>query len=235
MGKHENQLSMTDQVRIRREKLAALQQEGRDPFQQTKYTVTSDAAAIKADFAGMEGRDVSLAGRIMSKRGMGKVLFCDLQDHTGRIQLYVKFDEMPEAQFQDFKKYDIGDIVGVKGEVFRTKQGEISVRATEATLLSKIAAAAAGKIPRPDATPTLRYRQRYVDLIVNPEVRGHVCQALPDHPRSLRSFLDARGLSGGGDARPATPSPAARRRGRSSPTTTRWTWTCTCASRRSCT
>ena len=161
---------MTDQVRIRREKLAALQQEGRDPFQQTKYTVTSDAAAIKADFAGMEGCDVSLAGRIMSKRGMGKVLFCDLQDHTGRIQLYVKFDEMPEAQFQDFKKYDIGDIVGVEGDVFQTQRGETSVRVHKATLLSKSLLPLPEKFHGLTDTET-RYRQRYVDLIVNPEVR----------------------------------------------------------------
>ena len=211
MGKHENQLSMTDQVRIRREKLAALQQEGRDPFQQTKYTVTSDAAAIKADFAGMEGRDVSLAGRIMSKRGMGKVLFCDLQDHTGRIQLYVKFDEMPEAQFQDFKKYDIGDIVGVEGDVFQTQRGETSVRVHKATLLSKSLLPLPEKFHGLTDTET-RYRQRYVDLIVNPEVR-RTFEIRSKFVSFVRRYLDGRGymevetpvlntISGGATARP---------------------------------
>ena len=211
MGKHENQLSMTDQVRIRQEKLAALQQEGRDPFQQTKYTVTSDAAAIKADFAGMEGRDVSLAGRIMSKRGMGKVLFCDLQDHTGRIQLYVKFDEMPEAQFQDFKKYDIGDIVGVEGDVFQTQRGETSVRVHKATLLSKSLLPLPEKFHGLTDTET-RYRQRYVDLIVNPEVR-RTFEIRSKFVSFVRRYLDGRGymevetpvlntISGGATARP---------------------------------
>ena len=202
---------MTDQVRIRREKLAALQQEGRDPFQQTKYTVTSDAAAIKADFAGMEGRDVSLAGRIMSKRGMGKVLFCDLQDHTGRIQLYVKFDEMPEAQFQDFKKYDIGDIVGVGGDVFQTQRGETSVRVHKATLLSKSLLPLPEKFHGLTDTET-RYRQRYVDLIVNPEVR-RTFEIRSKFVSFVRRYLDGRGymevetpvlntISGGATARP---------------------------------
>ena len=202
---------MTDQVRIRREKLAALQQEGRDPFQQTKYTVTSDAAAIKADFAGMEGRDVSLAGRIMSKRGMGKVLFCDLQDHTGRIQLYVKFDEMPEAQFQDFKKYDIGDIVGVEGDVFQTQRGETSVRVHKATLLSKSLLPLPEKFHGLTDTET-RYRQRYVDLIVNPEVR-RTFEIRSKFVSFVRRYLDGRGymevetpvlntISGGATARP---------------------------------
>ena len=211
MGKHENQLSMTDQVRIRREKLAALQQEGRDPFQQTKYTVTSDAAAIKAAFAGMEGRDVSLAGRIMSKCGMGKVLFCDLQDHTGRIQLYVKFDEMPEAQFQDFKKYDIGDIVGIEGDVFQTQRGETSVRVHKATLLSKSLLPLPEKFHGLTDTET-RYRQRYVDLIVNPEVR-RTFEIRSKFVSFVRRYLDGRGymevetpvlntISGGATARP---------------------------------
>ena len=202
---------MTDQVRIRREKLAALQQEGRDPFQQTKYTVTSDAAAIKADFAGMEGRDVSLAGRIMSKRGMGKVLFCDLQDHTGRLQLYVKFDEMPEAQFQDFKKYDIGDIVGIEGDVFQTQRGETSVRVHKATLLSKSLLPLPEKFHGLTDTET-RYRQRYVDLIVNPEVR-RTFEIRSKFVSFVRRYLDGRGymevetpvlntISGGATARP---------------------------------
>ena len=152
MGKHENQLSMTDQVRIRREKLAALQQEGRDPFQQTKYTVTSDAAAIKADFAGMEGRDVSLAGRIMSKRGMGKVLFCDLQDHTGRIQLYAKFDEMAGGPVPGFQEVRHRRYRGrARARCSSTQRGEIvRPRATRQRCSPRVPAAAAGEVPRPD-------------------------------------------------------------------------------------
>ena len=119
----QEELSLTDQVRIRREKLAQLREEGRDPFRQTSFEIDTTSAEIKNDFEAMEGKAVSLAGRIMTKRGMGKVIFCDLQDAAGRIQLYVKFDEMPEEQFNDFRKYDIGDIVGVKGDVFRTQRG----------------------------------------------------------------------------------------------------------------
>ena len=130
-------MPLSDQVKVRRDKLEALRAEGLDPFQQTKFDVTSSAKEIKEHFDAMEGRTVTLAGRLMSKRGMGKVVFCDLQDNAGRIQLYVKIDEMEEDSFNRFKKNDIGDIVGVKGDVFRTQRGEISVRVHEATLLSK--------------------------------------------------------------------------------------------------
>ena len=127
----QEELSLTDQVRIRREKLAQLQSEGKDPFAQTRFVADSAGAEIKENFEAQEGKTVSLAGRIMTKRGMGKVIFCDLQDAAGRIQLYVKFDEMKEDDFAAFRKYDIGDIVGIRGDVFRTQRGEISVRVHE--------------------------------------------------------------------------------------------------------
>ena len=186
------EMSLTDQVRIRREKLAQLQAEGMDPFQETRYDVDASSAQIKENFEAMEGKNVSLAGRIMSKRGMGKVLFCDLQDYEGRIQLYVKFDEMDEAAFERFRKYDIGDIVGVKGDVFRTQRGEISVRVHEATLLSK------ALLPLPDKFHGLtdretRYRQRYVDLIANPEVKDTFVKR-SQILRELRNYLDGKGF-----------------------------------------
>lgn len=207
-----SEMSLSDQVRIRREKLTQLQADGMDPFAQTKYEWDSCSAEIKDHFAEMEGKPVSLAGRIMSKRGMGKVMFCDLQDHAGRIQLYVRQDEMasPEA-YDRFKKTDIGDIVGVKGDVFRTQKGEISVRAHEVTLLSK------ALLPLPEKFHGLtdletRYRQRYVDLIVNPEVR-RTFEIRSKFISYVRRFLDGRGymevetpvlntISGGATARP---------------------------------
>ena len=188
----QEELSLTDQVRIRREKLAQLREEGRDPFRQTSFEIDTTSAEIKNDFEALEGKSVSLAGRIMTKRGMGKVIFCDLQDAAGRIQLYVKFDEMPEEQFNDFRKYDIGDIVGVKGDVFRTQRGEISVRVHEQALLTK------ALLPLPDKFHGLtnletRYRQRYVDLIVNPDVKNTFVKR-SNIMRELRSFLDSRGF-----------------------------------------
>ena len=166
----QSELPLADQMKVRREKLEALRAEGMDPFLQTKFDVNATSAHIKEHFDDLEGQTFSLAGRIMSKRGMGKVLFCDLQDNAGRIQLYVKIDEMEETSFQRFKKYDIGDIVGVTGPVFRTQRGEISLRVQEATLLSK------SLLPLPEkfhglTDREIRYRQRYVDLIVNPEVK----------------------------------------------------------------
>ena len=133
----QEEMSLLDQVQVRRDKLAALQAEGRDPFQITKFDFNADSAAIKADYAAFEGKIVRVAGRLMSKRGMGKVLFCDLQDNTGRIQLFVKIDEMGEEEFNRFKRNDIGDIVGAEGEVFTTKTGEISIRTKSIQLLSK--------------------------------------------------------------------------------------------------
>ena len=203
--------SLSELLQVRRDKLKDLQDAGMDPFQQTKYSVTAHSQEIKDNFETMEGRTVSVAGRLMSKRGMGKAVFCDLQDVQGRIQLYVRIDELGEESFARFKKVDIGDIVGVEGEAFRTKRGEISVKAKEVTLLSK------SLRPLPEKFHGLtdketRYRQRYVDLIVNPEVR----QAFVVRSRFIkhvRDFLDNRGymevetpvlntISGGATARP---------------------------------
>ena len=128
---------LSEILRIRREKLAALQGEGLDPFRETRFAVSHHAQEIRDRFDELEGTSVTIAGRLMSKRGMGKVSFCDLQDRSGRIQLYARKDEMDEADYNRFKKYDIGDIVGVQGEVFRTQRGEMSVRARKITLLSK--------------------------------------------------------------------------------------------------
>ena len=203
--------SLSELLQIRRDKLKDLQDAGMDPFQQTKYSVTAHSQEIKDNFETMEGQTVSVAGRLMSKRGMGKAMFCDLQDVQGRIQLYVRIDELGEEPFARFKKVDIGDIVGVEGEAFRTKRGEISVKAKKVTLLSK------SLRPLPEKFHGLtdketRYRQRYVDLIVNPEVR----QAFVIRSRFIkhvREFLDNRGymevetpvlntISGGATARP---------------------------------
>ena len=186
------EMPLSDQVKVRRDKLEALRAEGLDPFQQTKFDVTSSAKEIKEHFDAMEGRTVTLAGRLMSKRGMGKVSFCDLQDNTGRIQLYVRFDAMDEADFARFKKNDIGDIVGVEGDVFKTERGEISLRVHKATLLSK------SLLPLPEKFHGLtdretRYRQRYVDLIVNPEVKDTFVKRSMIL-RELRHFLDGKGF-----------------------------------------
>ncbi|MGN0976770.1 MAG: lysine--tRNA ligase [Faecousia sp.] len=207
----QSEMPLGDQVRVRREKLENLRAEGFDPFVQTRFEVTADSAAIKGDYEAMEGKSVRLAGRLMSKRGMGKVSFCDLQDRTGRIQLYVKFDEMEESAFQRFKKNDIGDIVGVVGDVFKTERGEISVRVHEATLLSK------SLLPLPEKFHGLtdketRFRQRYVDLMVNPEVkRNFVIRS--KFIKHMRNYLDNMGyievetpvlntIAGGAAARP---------------------------------
>ncbi len=205
------ELSLNDQMQIRREKLAALQAEGRDPFVQTKYDFNADSAAIKADYENFEGKTVKVAGRLMSKRGQGKVMFCDLQDRAGRIQIFVKIDELGEEEYNRFKKYDIGDIVGVEGEVFKTKTEEISIRAKIVTLLSK------SLLPLPNKFHGLtdkeaRFRQRYVDLMVNPEVkRNFVIRS--KFIKHLRNYLDSMGyievetpvlntIAGGAAARP---------------------------------
>ena len=182
---------LSEVLRVRREKLAALQEAGNDPFQQTRYERTHYAKEIADRFEELEEQSVSIAGRIMSKRSMGKASFFDVADASGRIQVYIKKDIVGEETYNQFKKWDIGDIVGVKGEVFRTKHGEISIRATEAILLSK------SLLPLPEkfhglTNTDLRYRQRYVDLIVNPEVRD-VFVKRSQIIRELRSFLDSKG------------------------------------------
>ena len=188
----QQELSLNDQMQIRREKLAALQAEGRDPFVQTKFDFNADSAAIKADYDAYEGKTVRVAGRLMSKRGQGKVMFCDLQDSTGKIQIFVKIDEMGEEEYSRFKKNDIGDIVGVEGEIFKTQTGEISIRAKSIVLLSK------SLLPLPNKFKGLtdrevRYRQRYVDLIVNPEVKDTFVKRSMIL-RELRHFLDGKGF-----------------------------------------
>ena len=208
---NEQTQDMGELLRIRREKLKALQDEGRDPFAITKFDVTHHTQDIKDNFDAMEGRSVSVAGRLMSKRGMGKVSFCDLQDKTGRIQIYARKDEMDEDNYNRFKKYDIGDIVGVQGEVFRTQRGEMSVRAREITLLSK------SLRPLPEkfhglTDKEIRYRQRYVDLIMNPESKRNF-EIRSKFVAFLRRYLDNLGfmevetpvlspIAGGANARP---------------------------------
>ena len=205
------QQDMGELLRIRRDKLKALQEEGRDPFTITKFDVTHHTQDIKDNFDAMEGQSVSVAGRLMSKRGMGKVSFCDLQDKTGRIQIYARKDEMDEDNYNRFKKYDIGDIVGVQGEVFRTQRGEMSVRARDITLLSK------SLRPLPEkfhglTDKEIRYRQRYVDLIMNPESKRNF-EIRSRFVAYLRRYLDALGfmevetpvlspIAGGANARP---------------------------------
>lgn len=161
---------MSEILQIRREKLAALQQAGRNPFEETTYEVDAYAKDINEKFDQYEGKQVSVAGRILSKRGMGKAGFIDIQDQSGRIQSYVRKDHLGDEEYEWFKKYDIGDIIGIKGEVFRTQKGQISVKADEVKLLSK------SLLPLPEKwhglrDTELRYRQRYVDLIVNPDVK----------------------------------------------------------------
>ncbi|MBO4929880.1 MAG: lysine--tRNA ligase, partial [Clostridia bacterium] len=164
------QEELNELLQIRRDKLTALREAGMDPFQQVRFDRTSNSQEILNNFEQMENQEVSIAGRIMSKRDMGKASFSHIQDQQGKIQIYVKIDEVGAEQYEWFKKLDIGDIVGVKGIVFRTRRGEISVQVKEYTLLSK------SLLPLPEKYHGLkdvdtRYRQRYVDLIVNPEVR----------------------------------------------------------------
>ena len=203
--------SLSELLQIRRDKLADLREKGQDPFVITKFDVTHHSDEIKDRFEEMEGQEVRLAGRLMSKRGMGKAVFSDLQDGAGRIQLYVRIDDVGEEALAAFKKYDIGDIVGVEGEVFRTKRGEISLKAKTITLLSK------SLLPLPEKFHGLtdvetRCRQRYVDLIVNPDVkRNFIIRS--QFIKHVRDFMDERGfmevetpvlntISGGATARP---------------------------------
>ena len=205
------QQDLSEILRVRREKLQALQEAGMNPFEITKFDVTHHAQEIKDEFDALEGKTVSVGGRLMSKRGMGKVSFCDLQDRSGRIQLYARRDEMDEEAYDRFKKYDIGDIVGVEGEVFRTQRGEMSVRVKSITLLSK------SLQPLPEkfhglTDKELRYRQRYVDLIMNPESKRNF-EIRSKFVAYLRRYLDSLGfmevetpvlspIAGGANARP---------------------------------
>lgn len=182
---------LSEILKIRRMKLQELQQNGRDPFRIVKYDVTDSASEIIGSFENYEGKYVSLAGRLMSKRGMGKASFCDLQDRDGKIQLYVKIDDIGAESYEDFKKFDIGDMIGVKGTVFKTHKGEISIKTEKIVLLAK------SLQPLPEKwhglkDMDLRYRQRYVDLIVNPEVRKTFI-IRSKIIKAIRKFLDDRG------------------------------------------
>ena len=207
----DNQEDLTEVLRVRREKLAKLQEMGRDPFVQSRYDRTNYSMDIKDNFEEMEGKVVKIAGRIMSKRLQGKAGFIDIQDQEGRIQCYVRKDRIGEEEYDLFKTYDIGDIIGLEGEVFKTKKEEISVKANAVVLLSKSLQVLPEKYHGLKDVD-LRYRQRYVDLIVNPEVK----QAFLTRTKALkalRSYLDDRGflevetpilntIAGGANARP---------------------------------
>ena len=211
MAEQNTQQDLREILQIRRDKLKALQDAGMSPFEITRYDVTHHAQEVKDHFDALEGQTVSLGGRLMSKRGMGKVSFCDLQDKSGRIQIYARKDEMDEEAYNRFKKYDIGDIVGVRGQVFRTQKGEMSIRAHEITLLSK------SLQPLPEkfhglTDKELRYRQRYVDLIMNPESKRNF-EIRSKFVAFLRRYLDNLGfmevetpvlspIAGGANARP---------------------------------
>ena len=179
-------------LRLRREKLNNLQAEGKDPFVITKYDVTAHSSEIKENFEEFEGKEVSCAGRIMSKRVMGKASFCNIADLKGNIQSYVARDCIGEDSYKDFKKYDVGDIVGIKGEVFKTKTGEISIHASSVTLLSKSLQVLPEKYHGLTNTDT-RYRQRYVDLIMNNEVKDTFIKR-SKIISTIRKFLDEKGF-----------------------------------------
>ncbi len=172
MGEQKNQKTqdVNQLLKIRRDKLAELQADGKDPFQITKFDVTHHSQEVKDQFEDLEGKSVVLAGRMMSKRVMGKASFCNIQDLQGNIQSYVARDSIGEDEYKDFKKMDIGDIVGLEGEVFKTKTGEISIHASKVTLLSKSLQILPEKFHGLTNTD-IRYRQRYVDLIMNADVK----------------------------------------------------------------
>ena len=203
--------SLSEILQVRRDKLKALQDAGRNPFEQTRFARSAYSADIKEDFGAYDGKTLQAAGRIMSKRGMGKAIFCDIQDDRGQIQLYVRKDAVTEQEFADFRKYDIGDIIGVSGYAFKTKTGEISIHVQQVTLLSK------SLRPLPEkfhgmTNMELRYRQRYVDLIMNPESKRNF-QIRSRFVAYLRRYLDGLGfmevetpvlspIAGGATARP---------------------------------
>ena len=193
---HDNNINNVDELneilRVRRDKLDELQKSGNDPFKQVKYDVTAKSAEIINNFDKMDGQTVSVAGRLMSKRGMGKVSFCDLHDRNGKIQLYVRIDELGEDKYSEFRKYDIGDIVGIEGTVFKTHKGEISIKVFNVVLLSK------SLQPLPEKwhglkDTDLRYRQRYIDLIVNSDVKNTFVLR-SKIIKAIREYLDEKGF-----------------------------------------
>ncbi len=196
MGEQKNQNAQEQDInqllKIRRDKLKELQERGMDPFRLTKYDVTQHSQEIKDQFEELEGKTVSIAGRMMSKRVMGKASFCNVQDLQGNIQCYVARDAIGQEPYQDFKKYDIGDIIGVRGEVFRTKTGEISIHAAEITLLSKSLQILPEKFHGLTNTD-VRYRQRYTDLIMNTEVKDTFIKR-SRILSSIRRYLDSQGF-----------------------------------------
>ena len=210
-GQPEEIQELSEILRIRREKLSGLQEEGRDPFRQTRFDRSAWSDEIKRNYDEYAEKTVSVAGRIMSKRGMGKAIFCHIKDDKGQIQVYVRADEVDEQTFADFRKYDIGDIIGVRGVVFQTKTGEITVRAREVTLLSKSLRPLPEKFHGMTNTE-LKYRQRYVDLIMSTDSRRNF-EIRSAFIRHVRRYLDDHGfmevetpvlntISGGATARP---------------------------------
>lgn len=206
-----SQEELSELLKVRREKLDKLQEEGRDPFEIVKYPVDKHSNEIVENYVELEGKEVTIAGRLMAKRIMGKASFCNIQDRNGKMQAYVSRNDIGEESYADFKKYDIGDIVGLKGTVFTTKMGEISVHATEVLLLSKSLQILPEKF-HGLKDQELRYRQRYMDLIVNPEVKD-VFFKRSAIIREIRNFLDTKGflevetpvlqtIAGGASARP---------------------------------
>ena len=203
--------NLSEVLKVRREKLAKLQEAGRNPFEIEKYDVTAYSAGIKEDYEAYEGKEVSIAGRIMAKRRMGKASFIDIQDRDGRIQVYVRKDEVGDEEYSWFITYDIGDIVGVKGDVFKSKTGEVSIKAHSVLLMSKSLQVLPEKFHGLTDTE-IRYRQRYVDTIVNPEVK-EVFLKRTQIIKGIREFMDGRGflevetpildtIAGGAAARP---------------------------------
>ncbi|MFW5677270.1 MAG: lysine--tRNA ligase [Acetivibrio ethanolgignens] len=192
MGENNQQQDINQLLKVRRDKLKELQERGKDPFQITKYDVTHHSTEIKDNFNELEGKNVSIAGRIMSKRVMGKASFCNVQDLKGNIQSYVARDSIGEETYADFKKFDVGDIVGIKGEVFKTKTGEISIHAAEITLLTKSLQILPEKYHGLVNTD-IRYRQRYTDLIMNEEVKETFIKR-SQIISSIRRFLDSQGF-----------------------------------------
>ncbi|HIS63506.1 MAG: lysine--tRNA ligase [Clostridiales bacterium] len=184
--------NLNEILKIRREKLAELQEAGKDPFQITKYDQTHHSMEIKDNFEELEGKTVSIAGRMMFKRVMGKASFCNVQDLQGNIQSYVARDNIGEESYKDFKKFDIGDLIGIKGEVFKTKTGEISIHATEVTLLSKSLQVLPEKFHGLTNTD-MRYRQRYVDLVMNQDVKETFVKR-SKCISAIRRFLDGQGF-----------------------------------------